>query len=232
MSKLQHNEADERLRSTLLEIAADSNLEPEQRAHLRGRAVAERLVLDLPRLIDLTRVPENQCARFRVAIIDVVLDAWDNDDLCKHREAVLQSISTSPALLRVARTLRAARQALANIDKPNRKALEGLVGHLEDEIDGFSELVFGGIDPTQPQVHHRGRRSGSVKNRPFRSFVRDLFRVAEAAGGRFTFEKNTGRGTLIEAIRILGPCLPDGFVPKALPFSTLQRVKSSFAKRR
>jgi hypothetical protein len=84
----------------------------------------------------------------------------------------------------------------------------------------------------QPQAHRRGRRPGTVKNPAFQSFVRGLFLAAERAGGRYTLEKNIGKGTGIEAIHILVPYLPDGFVPKNLPISTLQRIKSTLSKRR
>jgi hypothetical protein len=82
------------------------------------------------------------------------------------------------------------------------------------------------------RVHRRGRRAGTVKDRMFQIFVRDLLLATEACGGRLGFEKNIGKGRLVEAINILKPCLPKGFVPTPLPLSTLQRIKSQLAKRR
>jgi hypothetical protein len=46
------------------------------------------------------------------------------------------------------------------------------------------------------------------------------------ARGGFTLEKNIPAGTLIEAIELLAPHLPRGFVPDPLPGSTLQRLKT------
>jgi hypothetical protein len=66
----------------------------------------------------------------------------------------------------------------------------------------------------------------------FQIFVRGLFEAAETSGGRFTVEKNIRQGTVSEAIDIPTPHLPGGFVPKNLPFSTLQRIKSGLTKRR
>jgi hypothetical protein len=48
----------------------------------------------------------------------------------------------------------------------------------------------------------------------------------EAAGGRLTLDKNSGRGTLLAALELLSPHLPPGFVPNVLPLSTLAGVKS------
>ena len=54
--------------------------------------------------------------------------------------------------------------------------------------------------------------------------------AAEASGGGFTIQKNIGTGTAIKAIGILRPHLPNGLLPKRLPFSTLQRIKRSVSK--
>jgi hypothetical protein len=48
----------------------------------------------------------------------------------------------------------------------------------------------------------------------------------EAAGGRLTLDKNRGTGTLVTALSLLREYLPPGFVPKALPLSTLAKAKA------
>jgi hypothetical protein len=185
----------------------------------------------MQRLADLARVPKTEEAReyFSRFILKILADAWENDGL---RDAALQLQSTNAALSRAARALRSAKQALANLDKRDREALWWPVSEVESGIDRFFEFVLGGSEPTRPQAHRRGRRSGTVKNRAFQIFVRGLFLAAETADGRYTLEKNIGKGTVSEAIEILTPCLPDGFMPKNLPFSTLQRIKSTLPKRR
>jgi hypothetical protein len=60
----------------------------------------------------------------------------------------------------------------------------------------------------------------------FAAFVVKLSRAARAAGGRLGLQKNIGKGPLLEAIEIVAPHLPDGFVPKPLSASTLQRIIS------
>ena len=65
-----------------------------------------------------------------------------------------------------------------------------------------------------------------MKDSIFQNFVCALLIFTKRARGRFTLEKNIGIGTLIEAIEMLAPHLPDGFVPEHLPASTLQRLKT------
>jgi hypothetical protein len=60
----------------------------------------------------------------------------------------------------------------------------------------------------------------------FAAFVVKLRRAARAAGGRLGLQKNIEKGPLLEAIKILAPHLPDGFVPKPMSTSTLQRTIS------
>ena len=99
-----------------------------------------------------------------------------------------------------------------------------------DLLGSFEQFLFyvgenPGPDPL-PQSPRRGRRSGSVGNRAFVALVRSLLIRVKRAGGRLTLEKNAGQGTLIDAIRLLEAYAPPGVVPKVLPHSTLQRIKS------
>ena len=64
-----------------------------------------------------------------------------------------------------------------------------------------------------------------MKDWVFQHFVNTLLASATIAGGRLTLEKNIGKGSLIEAIEILAPYLPDGFVRRPMPVTTLQRLK-------
>jgi len=222
---------DERLRLELLRIAGLDFELPEQRVHARGCAIAERLALELPRLTDLARVPDPEArgGHFQAAVLDIVLDAWENYDV---RAAALQLRSTNAALSRVVTALRSAKWALADLDKRDREALWWAIAEVEGGIDRLFDWVLGESERAQPQAHSRGRRAGTIKNRNFQIFVGDVLRAAEACGGRLGLEKNIGKGSLVEAITILTPCLPKGFVPTPLPLSTLQRVKSNLAKRR
>jgi hypothetical protein len=76
--------------------------------------------------------------------------------------------------------------------------------------------------------HQRGRRTGDVKDLSFRQFVHYLLVVTEQwCGGTLTLDKNYEKGTLIEAIEVLRPYLPELAVPSPLPLETIQRVKAN-----
>jgi hypothetical protein len=76
------------------------------------------------------------------------------------------------------------------------------------------------------------------KGRPFRpvswglvpgslsGFTLRLLWDVRTAGGHLTLDKNSAKGTLPEALNLLRPHLPPGFVPQRLPVSTLQRIKT------
>ena len=82
--------------------------------------------------------------------------------------------------------------------------------------------------PSQPpDLPGKGRRTGSVERWIFQEFVWHLLLSTSEVGGEFTFAKEPLTGTLIGAIEMLAPYLPDGFVPKPLPGSTLQRLIDS-----
>jgi hypothetical protein len=52
-------------------------------------------------------------------------------------------------------------------------------------------------------------------------FTLRLLWDVRANGGRLILDKNRGTGTLLEALNLLRSHLPPGFVPNALPLSTL-----------
>jgi hypothetical protein len=58
----------------------------------------------------------------------------------------------------------------------------------------------------------------------FHQFTLHLLWDVREAGGRLTFEKNTGMGSLTKALEILRPHVPN-LIPKSLPLSTLWRIK-------
>ena len=223
------DDPDERLRAELQRIDETDFEAPEQKDVARSFAIGEWL-MELPRLTDLARVPSDRHSNFHGIVLDVVLNAWKNTDV---RAAALRLPSTDPALYRAVAALRSAKRALADLDERHREAQWWPIAEVERGVDRFLMWVLGEeAERIKRRVHRRGRRAGTVKDQMFQIFVRDLLRAAEACGGRLGVEKNIGKGRLVEAINILKPCLPRGFVPTSLSLSTLQRIKSQLAKRR
>jgi hypothetical protein len=178
------------------------------------------------RLADLARVPKTEEAReyFSRLIVRTLSGPWNDLEFrtrypTRKHPGPHDAASKDFAVRTAAQTLRWLRHSSGLSERD----LEELFW--PSDVSADSERI-------QPQALRRGRRPGTVKNRTFQSFVRGLFLAAERTGGRYTLEKNIGKGTVIEAIDILAPYLPDGFVPKNLPLSTLQRIKSTLSKRR
>jgi hypothetical protein len=202
--------------------------------------LAERLVpallrIDMPlRLAEVARVPEENRDGFWLAVFAAVLDAWEHDDWRK----MAVSLNQNEVLSRAIDALRDAREALADLDEECKKVgpsgrgglfwwrLPELTAAIEQEMDRFFEWTGAETEPPRPRAHRRGRRRGTVKNRRFRVFLRKLRNAAKAYGGRLGLQKNIPEGALLEAIEIVAPHLPDGFVPKSLSASTLQRIIS------
>ena len=139
--------------------------------------------------------------------------------------------------------MRVARQALADLDEERKKkmvsyklgglveaqfwwTLPQLTAAIEQGMDKFFEWTGEATEPPRPRAHRRGRRPGTVKNPSFRVFLRKLRNAAKAYGGRLGLQKNIPEGALLETIKIVAPHLPNGFVPKHLSASTLQRIIS------
>jgi hypothetical protein len=198
---------------------------PEERARRRWDEVADALegANVLRRLVELARVPQANRSRFSNAVFDLVLDVWDNEYDRRSAASVVQQDET---LARAIGSLQSARQAFADLDVEHRKLLWWPISEIETGIDRFLQWASGQEpEPTRRRAHRRGRRPGRV-NWMFAAFVVKLRRAASAAGGRLGLQKNIKKGPLLEAIEIVAPHLPDGFVPKPLSASTLQRIIS------
>jgi hypothetical protein len=206
---------------------------------LAERLVSALLRIDMPlRLAELARVPDENRAGFWLAVFGAVLDAWEHD--ASRKIAITRK--QNEVLSRAIDALMAARQALADLDEECERVwptgrgglaeaqfwwrLPELTAAIEQEMDRFFVRTGKETEPPRPRAHRRGRRPGTVKNRRFRVFLRELRRAAKVFGGRLGLQKNIKKGALLEAIKIVASHLPEGFVPKRLSASTLQRIIS------
>jgi hypothetical protein len=210
--------------------------------------LAERLVsillrLDMPgQLAELARVPEEKRDGFLLSLFRAVIDVWEHHDSRNMMAVALKKNEVlSEVLSRAIGALRATRQALTDLDDASLRLrsheggladslfwgkLREITADIEQGADSFFRWVEEETDPPLPRAHRRGRRPGTVKNRRFRHFLRELRRAAKAHGGSLGLQKNVRKGALLEAIEIVAPHLPAGFVPKRLSASTLQRIIS------
>jgi hypothetical protein len=79
-----------------------------------------------------------------------------------------------------------------------------------------------------------GRRPGSINNPILQDFIFDLWISTKVAGGKLTFArspvKGKPQGTILSAMKMLAPYLPEGFVRSVLPGSTLQELSARCTK--
>jgi hypothetical protein len=119
--------------------------------------------------------------------------------------------------------------------QPQREA--GKIRDLRATISNLS-LVFSSAigrpypHPRRTVGYHLARRSPRIKDNRFEELVFSLLRAADGASGKFTFNKNSQTGTLVDALETLRPHLPKRLVPNALPFGTIQKLKADFRNHR
>jgi hypothetical protein len=201
----------------------------------------------LPDLVALARIPEARGKFLYIFIRSSLQHAWDlNQEQAagfSRGAAQEQAAGFSRKLLRAAQVLRAAGDAIDSLDEKERDLVELALhpeAYLEWEysFDTISEIADA-LDVAARKAAsalRRGRPPGTVKNEPLRSFVMEFYRsVVVGCAGKLSFNsKNGGSGTLIRALRLIEPCLPSGFLPKALPAKSIERwidpIKSTTPK--
>jgi hypothetical protein len=169
-----------------------------------------------------------------------VQTAWELDGLVKGGLANEKGATLYRATLELY-------EMLGNLNEDERKLIEGIlgksglfgrissggVGGIRETAYQLAELfsiVTGEPHPRYPhqgsQSRHRGKKPGWVKHPIFHKFAFDIYLSTKVADGYLTFDKNGPMGTWVDAFEMLGPYLPDGFVPEPLPGSALQRLKT------
>ena len=197
----------------------------------------------LQQLADLLVVPSEQREFFFEFVCTNVQTAWELDGLAKQGLASKKGKKFVAAALTLYDTI-------GNLTHRERELIKGIFSKAAFIFDRISSGGVPGLEKTAhqlallaslitgkpsprypsqlPESPGQGRRLGSIKNTIFQQFVWDLLISITEAGGTFTYEKQTPRGTLVEAINKLAPSLPDQFVPKPLP--GLQRLIDSHSR--
>jgi hypothetical protein len=190
---------------------------------------------------ELARIPAHERGQFCQRVCDSVQTVWETD-----RRAV--SSKPDRALFKAAEAARTLNEAICSLNKDDREWVERIMARSEYQelpreflltislINHMFSTAIGESSPLIPGTavlrEKRGRRRGAVKDITFEVFIRHLLLWATEYDGEFTFGKNDKKGTLIDALNILRPHLPKGVVPNALPYGTIQKIKTKFFKRR
>jgi hypothetical protein len=189
------------------------------------------------RLADLAHVPTERHEQFFDYVHWTVALVWMRD-----RRAV--GTSAGAALVRVAKAARTLHKELSKLDPVDRKWVERLwrrTPWYKDWLRDFPEAVFrlahlfsSAVGMSPPRVtgvaaspYQKSDRWRTRKDVMFLDFVRRLRLVVSESGGELTLDQNYEKGTLLDALHILRPHLPNGVVPEKLPFGTLKKIKAN-----
>jgi hypothetical protein len=193
---------------------------------------------------ELARIPAGpiggQREPFCDALCESVQEVWETD-----RRAV--SSRPGRALFKAAEAARTLNEAICSLNKDDREWVERLMARpvyrelpreflqMVSQIDDLFSTAIGESSPLIPGAaalrYKRGRRKGAVGNMMFGLLIRRLWLWATEHRGKFTFDKNHEKGTLIDALNILRPHLPKRVVPNALPYGTIQRIITKYKKK-
>jgi hypothetical protein len=190
------------------------------------------------------RVPKTDRELFCKYLSDRVERIWKRD-----WRATFSKPSSS--LRRAADATRTLQRALDSLPKKDREWVNSMCARSQLWGEGLPALdttvmnlalVFNHAVgrpspmPRQSMVLNEklGVRTLSVKNQMFKEVVIVLMSAAVENHGKYTLDSNTGRGTLIDALNMIGPYLPPGLVPAPhkLPAGTIQKIKRHFEQTR
>jgi hypothetical protein len=173
----------------------------------------------LSKLADLACVPLEARKEFSDLIINDLLDLHFISKQPHNKKAVSDAVKQAQKL----------QLKIADMHPKDRERL--VYQSFEDEIDCFLELARGDykrfyrsrrrkIRPDQKRGS--GRPKGEVSNPRLRQLVLNLRYSSRRKGKQFTFDKNSGEGTLTKALDLLRPYVPVGVVPNVPPRSTIE----------
>jgi hypothetical protein len=195
----------------------------------------------LPELVSLAKVPPAGYRGFCLAVFGHLLFV-DQRNL---------STFADEAMLKVERGLRATQDAILALSEEQRGQVNKEVTNtlltarkpklaMELHWDRVIPHILVGIAkitgsaPYQPADPSRpGPKNKERINVKLRDFIRDLWSIAQAHGGDFTVTSKpdpvgsgtSAAGTLVDALQLLEPVLPRGFVSRMPSPSTLNRCR-------
>jgi hypothetical protein len=188
------------------------------------------------RISDLARVPPSEREFFGDCICGIVREFWRFDRV---------PAKPGPALIKAAKAVQMLHEAQLEFGEADRALLSRCLETKPVEFDELFERlpqttsrlysIFNSAMGTSkrpgkggpPRTPGRKKGSVSVHNRALQKLVCDLSLAAFAAGGNFTFDKNSKKGSLIGALNALRDYLPADVVPNELP-ATIQRFATGF----
>jgi hypothetical protein len=179
----------------------------------------------------------------------------ERDQFCELVQGTVQRVweldrratSSKPgqALDEATQAARALHKAFCKLNKQDREWLERFLapnsyymGRLRDlplTVYRLAHLFSTAIGKSPPEgpdqpisPKKRDWRQRTLKDVMFETFLSHLLVDAAETGGKLTFTKDSGTGTLVAALDILRTHLPAGVVPERLPLGTIQKIKTNY----
>jgi hypothetical protein len=200
---------------------------------------------ELRELVRLAKIPEEQREYFSSVVIEAVEAAHEERDVKKlrlfRREQIVGLLEgLARDTTKVGRTLARmigsetkishrhiiAGSSLRAVLSERQSTIRTYISHL----NALSEAAEAAV---QNVPTHSGHPGGTVGYAAFDLFIYRLLSAAERSGGKWTIYKSANRwhGTLLRAITLVGPNLPNRFVPRAGLGSALDRLAKPFRAR-
>jgi hypothetical protein len=96
--------------------------------------------------------------------------------------------------------------------------------------DALQWSIGSGQDCLDPLPKKAGRPRGGVYL-DLEWVVENLMWAADNRGGKLTLYRHNDSGTLLDALEIIRPFAPPGFIPKVLPLASIERARNNYRKK-
>jgi hypothetical protein len=209
---------------------------------------------DVERVAAKAKIPDNDREQFCDYVCETV-------ELIRKLDRRAVSSKPGDALVHAARAARALNEAVCSLKTPDRDwvnviadkhpalAQETRISGITTELFQTNELnqtvwllatLFNfAVNQASPAVPgkvgepgRKSKKSGIGRDMMFEFLLGRLLTATAEAHGRLSFNKNSGKGTFVQALDILRKLLPRGVIPAALNFSAIQQIKTKHVKYR
>ena len=176
-------------RPDLVEKVRRGEMDPAEATQIARNDVLRKMPADFGASIaDLAKVPKTPPRRrqwFEGQLLSVIYDAWEQQENLDG----LTSLTKDRAYANSINSLKAAKQALAQLSDVDRELLLFPITEIERGIDKFLEAL--GSTSPKVRMRGRGRPKGMVKNQLLHTFVWDSWKLPQPQG-----EPSVSRKTL------------------------------------
>jgi hypothetical protein len=187
----------------------------------------------LPELIRLAKIPSTKLEGFCLAVQRLFKTMRSDAEHSAH--------FSDAALLEVDRRLRAAQDAIMELNEKQRLQIGSLLPRSSDEdvknwVTWIPTVLRAITMLTLDEPYQVGQskpKKGRPKEENLHPLIEDLLRIARAHGGKFTLsegDRNRARGTIVDALHLLRPVLPPGLVPDSFAYTTIKELRKHALK--